>query len=88
MWIPKGFFRLGDTLPVDPDVTAMDVGSIDTYRVIYTEYKGAWNVHSPDLPSIFAGSETRDAADNQCKFGCVVGISEPTNVRWHLVVTK
>jgi len=63
MWIPKGFFRPGDTLPVDPDVTAMDVGYIDGYRVIYTEYKGAWNAHSPDLPSIFAGGETRDAAE-------------------------
>ena len=33
-------------------------------------------------------SATISAADNQCKFGCVVGIIEPTNLRWHIVVTK
>jgi|SRR5579872_5903472 len=32
--------------------------------------------------------ETFSADANQCKFGCVVGIVEPTNLRWHIVVTK
>ncbi|HVA92013.1 MAG TPA: type II toxin-antitoxin system HicB family antitoxin [Chloroflexota bacterium] len=64
MQIPQGFFKAGDTVPVDPDATAMDVGYIDGYRVIYTEYKSTWHAKSPDLPGIFAGGDTRDDAEH------------------------
>lgn len=33
-------------------------------------------------------TETISASENQCKFGCTVGILEPVNLRWHIVVTK
>ncbi|HVA91736.1 MAG TPA: type II toxin-antitoxin system HicB family antitoxin [Chloroflexota bacterium] len=63
MKIPQGFFTAGDTVPVDPDATAIDLGYVEGYRVIYTEYRGTWHAKSPDLPYIFAGGETREAAE-------------------------
>jgi len=32
--------------------------------------------------------ETFGAGDNNCKFGCVIGIVDPTNIRWQITVTK
>ena len=59
MKIPAGFFRAGDTLPVDPDATEMDLGYVDGQRVIYTEYKSTWHATSLDRPGIFVGGATR-----------------------------
>jgi predicted RNase H-like HicB family nuclease len=50
-------------LPIDPDVTAIDVGYIDTYRVIYMLYKDTWSAESPDIAGVFAGGATREAAE-------------------------
>ena len=43
---------------------------------------------APGDPRTQTTRTTIRAADNQCKFGCVIGIVTPVNMRWHIVVTK
>ncbi len=63
MGIPEGFFKPGERVPADPDATAIEVGYVDGYRVVYTHYKDTWSAKSPDVPGVFAGGDTREEAE-------------------------
>ncbi|MGH2346545.1 MAG: type II toxin-antitoxin system HicB family antitoxin [Chloroflexota bacterium] len=81
MQIPHGFFKDGDTLPIDPDATAMDIGFIGQYRVIYTQYKGKWSADSPDVPGVFAGGDTREDAERVMREAIVFHLDEGDQVK-------
>jgi predicted RNase H-like HicB family nuclease len=60
--IPPGFFKVGETIEMDPTTEAVEVGYAAGYRVLYTQYKGKWHAHTLDLRAVFGGGDTLEAA--------------------------
>ena len=67
MQASEEFFRPGEQQAVDPDASATEYGHVDGYRVIFTQYRGAWSASSPDVPGVFAGGATRDEAEQRIR---------------------
>jgi predicted RNase H-like HicB family nuclease len=67
MHAAEEFFRPGERRSADPDADASDYTLVDGYRVIFTQYRGAWQASSPDVPGVFAGGATRELAEQRIR---------------------
>jgi hypothetical protein len=63
MAIPEGFFRPGEDVPTGADILAVEVGTIDGYRIVYLQTTSNWSAYSLDLPGIYAGGVSREDAE-------------------------
>ena len=63
MAIPEGFFKPGEDVPTGADILAMEVGTVEGYRIVYLQSANNWSAYSPDVPGIYAGGASRDEAE-------------------------
>jgi predicted RNase H-like HicB family nuclease len=65
--IPEGFFKPGEEAPEGDDILAIEVGWIDTYRMVYLQVSANWAAYSPDVPAIFATGATRAETEQRMR---------------------
>jgi hypothetical protein len=60
--IPPGFFKDHESIEVDSETTAVEVGFASGWRVVYSRnLRGTWEAHTLDL-AVFGGGDTLEAA--------------------------
>ena len=65
--IPEGFFKPGERLPVGDDITAVECGYIDGYRMVYLQTANNWSAYSPDVRGIYVGGDSRSNAEQRMR---------------------